>query len=116
MNNSPFELYAIERDNHVVHWPTFKNIRDIDTGIKLLDILFGEVKCFEVGLGLLLQGGDMDTLWISLSAWAQSPKHVYSEYLMDMYEIRAVVFRDKNEAEQFQDILEKKYIWKILQA
>ena len=67
-------------------------------------------------LSMLLQGGDMDTLWISLSAWAQSPKHVYSEYLMDMYEIRGVVFRNKNEAEQFQDILEKKYIWKVLKA
>ena len=116
MNNSLFELYATERDNHVVHWPTFKNIRDVDTRIKLLDILFGEVKCFEVGLGLLLQGGDMDTLWIKFSAWAQDTNHSYSEYLQDMYEIRAVVFRNKKEAEQFQDILEKKYIWKVLKA
>ncbi len=33
-----------------------------------------------------------------------------------MYEIRAVVFRDKTEAIKFQDILEKKYIWKVLKA
>jgi len=116
MKNSPFELYTTERDNHVVHWPTFKNIRDVDTRIKLLDISFGEVQCFEVGLGLLLQGGDLDTLWIKFSAWAQDTNHSYSEYLQDMYEIRAVVFRDKTEAIKFQDILEKKYIWKILKA
>jgi len=116
MNNSPFELYTTEKNNHVVHWPTFKNIRDVDTRIKLLDILFGEVKCFEVGLGLLLHGGGMDTLWIKFSAWAQDTSHTYSEYLMDMYEIRAVVFSNKHEAEKFQDILEKKYIWKVLQA
>lgn len=116
MNNSPFELYAMTFGNYVVHWPTFKNIRDVDTRIKLLDILFREVKCFEVGLGLLLQGGDMDTLWINFNAWAQHSNHSYSEYLQDMYEIRGVVFRNKNEAEKFQDILEKKYIWKILQA
>jgi hypothetical protein len=116
MNNSPFELYSTTHGNHVVHWPTFKNIRDVDTRIKLLDVLFKEVQCFEVGLGILLQGGDMDTLWIDFSAWAQNPNHSYSEYLMDMYEIRGVVFRNKNEAEQFQNILEKKYIWKVLKA
>lgn len=116
MNNSPFELYKTEKDNYVVHWPTFRNIRDTETGIKLLDILFGEIKCFEVGLSLLLQGGDKDTLWISFTSWVQDTSHTYSEYLMDMYEIRAVVFRNKDEAEQFQNILEKKYIWKILKA
>lgn len=116
MNNSPFELYTTERNNHVVHWPTFKNIRDADTRIKLLDIIFGEVKCFEVGLAIVLQGGDMDTLWIDFTVWAQDTTQIYSDYLMDMYEIRGAVFRNKNEAEKFQDILEKKYIWKILQA
>ncbi len=116
MNNSPFELYTTEKNNHVVNWPSFRNIRDADTRLKLLDILFEEIKCFEVGLGLLLHGGNMDTLWISFSSWAQDTSHVYSEYLMDMYEIRCVVFRNKDEAEQFQDILEKKYIWKVLKA
>lgn len=115
MNNSPFELYTTEANNHVVHWPTFKNIKEAGTSTKLLDILFIEVKCFEVGLAILLHRGDMDTLWISSSAYAQDNKHVYAEYLMDMYEIRGVVFRNKNEAEKFQDILEKKYIWKMLQ-
>lgn len=115
MNNSPFELQSTN-GYHVVQWPTFKNIKDVDTRIKLLDILFGEVKCFEVGLGLLLQGGDTDTLWIDFSSWAQNNNHGYFEYLQDMYEIRSVVFCKQSEAEQFQDILEKKYVWKILQA
>lgn len=116
MNNTPFELYTTEHNNHVVHWPTFKNIKDADTRLKLLDILFGEVKCFEVGLGILLHGGDLDTLWLDFSVWAQDSNRSYAEYVEDMYEIRAVVFRHKNEAEQFQDILEKKYMWKILKA
>jgi hypothetical protein len=55
-------------------------------------------------------------LWLNFTVWVQDSKHDYSEYLMDMYEIRAVVFRNKHEAEQFQNILEKKYIWKVLQA
>ena len=116
MNNSPFELYATEHGNHVVHWPKFTNIGDVDPRIKLLDILFGEIKCLEVGLALMLHGGDMDTLWLNYSVWAQDNKHEYGEYLMDMYEVRGVVFRKEEEAIKFQDILEKKYIWKILKA
>jgi hypothetical protein len=116
MSNSPFELYATVHGNHVVHWPTFKNIKDAGTRVKLLDIVFGEVKCFEVGLGILLQGGDCDTLWLDFIVWAQDDRHKYAEYLEDMYEIRSVVFRNEDEAIKFQGILEKKYIWKILQA
>jgi hypothetical protein len=33
-----------------------------------------------------------------------------------MYEIGGVVFTEKEQALQLQDILEKKYIWKVLQA
>ena len=117
MNNTPFELYTTEENNHVVHWPTFKNIQDAGTRLKLLDILFGEIKCFEVGLCILVHSkADIDTLWIKHSVWDQNLSNTYSEYLMDMYEIRGVVFLNKHEAEQFQDILEKKYIWKVLQA
>ena len=56
MNNTPFEIYKTEKDRWVTHWPTFKNIKDAETGIKLLDILFGQIKCDEVGLQLLLHG------------------------------------------------------------
>ena len=95
---------------------SFNKFNKLSYSLKLLDILFGEIKCFEVGLGLLLHGGDMDTLWLSYSVWAQDNNHAYGEYLMDMYEIRGVVFRKEEEAIKFQDILEKKYIWKILKA
>lgn len=116
MNNSPFEIYKTERNRWITHWPTFKNIKDADTGLKLLDILFGQIKCDEVGLAILLHGGEYDTLWISYSAWATDVNDLHAEYIMDMYEIRGVVFHKESEALQLQDILEKKYIWKILQA
>ena len=64
----------------------------------------------------MLHGGDIDTMWLNYSVWAQDNNHAYGEYLMDMYEIRGVVFRKEEEAIKFQDILEKKYIWKILKA
>lgn len=114
--NTPFELHKTTADRWVVDWPTFKNIRDTGTGVKLLDILFGEIKCHQVGLALLLNNNESETLWIDFSIWATDTKNHYAEYLMDMYEIRGVVFHKEHEAIQFQDILEKKYIWKILQA
>lgn len=116
MNNSPFKIYETEKNRWVTHWPTFKNIKDTSTGIKLLDILFGQIKCDEVGLQLLLHGGQHDTMWIRYSAWARDVNGLHSEYLQDMYEIRGVVFYKETEALQLQDILEKKYIWKILKA
>jgi hypothetical protein len=116
MNNSPFEIYKTEKNRWITHWPTFKNIKDTETGIKLLDILFGQIKCEEVGLALLVRNGEIDTMWIRYSAWASDVNNCFSEYLQDMYEIRGVVFHKQHEAEQLQDILEKKYIWKVLQA
>ena len=116
MNNTPFEIYKTERDRWVTHWPTFKNIKDTSTGLKLLDILFGQMKCDEIGLALLLNSGEYDTMWISYSAWARDVNNHFSEYVQDMYEIRGVLFHTQSEAEQLQDILEKKYIWKVLQA
>ncbi len=116
MNNTPFEIYKTERNRWVTHWPTFKNIRDVETTIKLLDILFGQMKCDEVGLALEVRNGQIDTMWINYSAWARDVNGLHSEYLQDMYEIRGVMFHKESEALQLQDILEKKYIWKVLQA
>ena len=116
MNNTPFEIYKTEKNRWVTHWPTFKNIKDADTSLKLLDILFGQIKCDEVGLALLVRNGEIDTLWINYSVWAQNNNLCYEQYLIDIYEIRGVVFHSESEAVQLQDILETKYIWKILQA
>ena len=116
MNNSPFTIDKTETNRWAVYWLTFKNIKEVDTTIKLLDIIFGEMKCYEVGLALLLHGGEYDTLWLDYKVWANKNNLDYSAYLQDMYEIRGVLFHHQSEAEKFQDILEKKYIWKVLQA
>lgn len=116
MNNSPFVIKQSTNDNWVVAWPTFKNIRDSVSNVKLLDILFGEIKCDQVGLAILLRGNEHDTLWINSIVWYQDTKQQYGDYLERMYEIRGVVFHSQVEAEKLQDILEKKYVWKILQA
>jgi hypothetical protein len=55
-------------------------------------------------------------MWITLNTWAQDVNGDYARYLEDMYEIRGVAFNNEDEALKFQDYLEKKYIWKTLQA
>lgn len=114
--SKPFIITKTRNDMYTVSWPTFGNIKDSVTNIKLLDILFGELKCDEAGLAILLHGGDIDLLWISSIVWHQDVKQQYGDYLQDMYEIRGAVFRKEDEAVKFQDILEKKYIWKVLSA
>ena len=116
MNNSPFIINDLPNNIWSVEWPTFKNIRDSVSNIKLLDILFGEVKCNQVGLAIMLNSGEYDTLWINDIAWYQDTRHEYGDYLEHMYEIRGAVFQKESEARKFQDILEKKYVWKILKA
>lgn len=116
MNNSPFIINKSTNDHWVVTWPTFKNIRDSVSNIKLLDILFGEIKCDQAGLAILLKGNEHDTLWINSIVWYQDTKQQYGDYLERMYEIRGVVFNKQDQAQKLQDILEKKYIWKVLQA
>jgi hypothetical protein len=116
MNNSPFIVNKSTNDNWVVSWPTFRSIRDSVSNIKLLDILFGEMQCYQVGLAILLRGNEYDTLWIDAIVWYQDTKKQYGDYLESMYEIQGVVFREQHEAEKLQDILEKKYIWKVLKA
>lgn len=113
MTNSPF-LLTTSKNQWAVHWPTFKNIKDKLYNIILLDIIFGEIKCDQAGLSLLFDDDNSQVLWIDSIMWFQDNKKQYSEYLQDMYQIQGVVFRNKSEALQFQDILEKKYIWKVL--
>jgi hypothetical protein len=116
MNNTPFILNDLPDNTWSVEWPTFRNITDKVTGRKLLTILFEDIKCFNVGLGVKLNSGEMDTLWVDYKLYWQDKEGKYTDYLEDMYEIGGVVFTEKEQALQLQDILEKKYIWKVLQA
>jgi len=116
MSYTPFILNDLPDNTWSVEWPTFKNITDKVTGKKLLTILFEDIKCFHVGIGIKLSGGEMDTLWLDSKLYWQDTEGSYTNYLEDMYEIGGVVFMHKDEALKLQDILEKKYIWKTLQA
>ena len=108
---SPFVITQYDKFVTVT-WPTFDNIREVDTKNKLADVVFTESKADEVGFVVELNNKEYDVLWINLSAFYL--KNNYVEYLLDMYSIKGVAFRNKMEAEVIQEWLEKKYIWQLL--
>ncbi len=111
-----FPLTDLPSGDWAVSWPDFNNIKKIDSKLKLLDIVFKEIKCMETGVGVKLNNEETEVLWIDLNTWAQDRSGLYSEYLQDMYIICGMVFRKQDDAIKFQEWLEKKYIWKVLQA
>ena len=119
MNNTPFPITSLQKGKFLVSWPKWQNIKQFDTKKRLLAILFADIGSYEVGIAIMagvLSGGEIDVMWITMNTWAQDVNGDYARYLEDMYDIKGVVFNSEDEALRFQDYLEKKYIWKTLQA
>ena len=109
--HSPFVITQYDKFVTLT-WPTFDNIREVDTKNKLADMVFKESKAYEVGFVVELNNKEYDILWINVEL--SYLKNNYVEYLLDMYSIKGVAFRTKTEAEVIQEWLEKKYIWQLL--
>ncbi len=116
MNNTPFPITPLQNNKFMLSWPKWKNIKEFSTKKKLLDVLFEDVGSDEVGISISIVKDELDIMWITLNTWAQDVNGDYARYLEDMYEIRGVAFNSEIEALKLQDYLEKKYIWKTLQA
>ena len=116
MNNSPFPITSLQKGKFLVSWPKWQNIKHFHTKKKLLDVLFDDIGSEEVGISISIVKYELDIMWITLNTWAQDVNGEYASYLEDMYEIKGVAFNSENEALKLQDYLEKKYIWKTLQA
>jgi hypothetical protein len=119
MNNTPFPITTVQNNKFLVSWPRWQNIKHFHTKKKLLAVLFADIGSEEVGIAIMagvLSGGEVDIMWITMHTWAQDVNGDYARYLEDMYDIKGVAFNNEDEAIQFQDYLEKKYIWKTLQA
>lgn len=96
-----------------VSWPSWKDVKSINAKQRLLDIIFGDIKAHEVGLGYRTKANYLEIMWIDAGAFYQDSG--YLNRWEEMYEICGCAFRKFEEAEQFKDILDKKYMWKILQ-
>jgi hypothetical protein len=113
--NKPFIIEEKDTNKYVVSWPTFEDIRTIESGMKLLRLLFDELKNYEIGL-VLNSSDDTYVMYITYIAFAQSGSHLFDIYQLKRYNIAGVVFDNKTSAEKLVEHLEKKYIWRLLQA
>ena len=116
MNNTPFPITSLQKGKFLVSWPKWQSIRQFDTKKRLLAVLFADIGSEEVGISISITKDELDIMWITLNTWAQDVNGEYASYLEDMYEIKGVAFNSESEALKLQDYLEKKYIWKTLQA
>jgi hypothetical protein len=111
-----FPITSVQNNKFLVSWPKWQNIKHFHTKKKLLDVLFDDIGSEEVGISISIVKYELDIMWITLNTWAQDVNGEYASYLEDMYEIKGVAFNSENEALMLQEYLEKKYIWKTLQA
>jgi hypothetical protein len=87
-----------------------------DTKKLLTDLLFKDMKVKEAGFVLDTYDGEVDIMWVDYKFWTRDSNGEYAKYLEDMYVIKGVAFNNEDEAVKLKDYLEKKYIWKTLQA
>ena len=114
--NKLFPITSVQKGKFIVSWPNWDNIKQFDTKKLLVDLLFQDMKVKEAGFVLDVYDGRTDIMWVDYKFWTKDINGEYARYLEDMYMIKGVAFNNENEAIKFQDYLEKKYIWKTLQA
>lgn len=110
--NSPFVIEKV-RNEYKLTWPSFHDIHGNPACYNLLKILFDDIKVNYAKVFLT----SMDNLMtISADIWYSKSAHQYSEWLMSQYSIIGVLFDDENQAQKLQEILEKRYMWKVLKS
>lgn len=78
----------------------------------LFEVMFRTVRSNNAGLGIKLNNGEYDIMWVNADVWFN--KKNYTEYVRDMYEIVCMAFKEESEAEACADVMNKNLMWKIL--
>ncbi len=113
--SNPFVLIDLPNNDWAVSWPTTDEKFTDRVRFNLLECIFKEVKCSEVGLGVAIdEREETSIMWIKDHVWCSQLTEEYSQYLYRNYNIRGTVFHSESEAKQFKDILEKRYAWQLL--
>ena len=116
MNNTPFPINSLQDNTFMLLFNNWYQVSRFDTKKLLIDLLFKDMKVKEAGVALDIYDGEIDIMWVDYKFWSRDSNGEYARYLEDMYVIKGVVFTNKDEEIKLQDYLEKKYIWKTLQA
>lgn len=102
--------------NYLVVWDKNKSIRDIDPTIRIFDTVFGEFKCFVLGL----VESDLDSknrywiTWVNDTVWLQDKNNNYSNWVERTFKLSGIGFNKLEDAEKLKDRLEKAIVWREL--
>lgn len=101
--------------NHLVVWDRGKTLRDIDPTMRILDAVFGEMKCYVIGL--VEPDSDHKKYWITWindTIWLQDKNNNYSNWVERTFKISGIGFKTLQQAEEFRNKLEKAIVWQEL--
>lgn len=110
MNNSTIFLSS-SSDMTLVHWAFNRDHAFIQ------DVKFNTIKIVTSQFKLLDRVGFLigqNVLWVELDSINDIDAYAY--WLNRYHEIIGVVFSELDDAKKFKEILEKKYVWHILQT
>lgn len=110
--SNPFKLTDLPNNTWLVTWAENNFAHNARQRDKLVDLLFRDIRCREVGLGITLNSGELETLWISEKNYFQRSDMTYG--WEDMYVVGGVVFVQEHEARAFYDLLESRLAWYYL--
>lgn len=112
MKTSPFKLIDIPDGKWGVAWPDIKFVTKSVDRKKLFDLVFDDLRCDRLGVGVTLNSGELDILWIDSVCYWQTPDSLWP--YGSMYVIGGVVFDSKKKAVEFHTILERQLTWYYL--
>jgi hypothetical protein len=109
-----FQLDCKAKDGWVVSWPNKAPLTKAVGKQAMLDVLFNDLKCDNVGLGVALVSGELEYIWVTSIEYWMDTEQCMGERLMNLYNIGGVKFHFKEEAEQFLEYLNGRLAWYYL--
>ncbi len=102
--------------SYLVIWGNNKNIRDIDPTIRIFDTVFGQLKCYVLGLveSNLHSSSPYWVTWVNDTVWMQDKNNNYSNWVERTFKLIGIGFNKLDDAEKFKVILEKAIVWREL--
>lgn len=112
MTSQPFPVTQ-QHNGWLISWPSFRDIRRVETKKKLTDLIFDSIGIEEARFSVRLKNGKTKFLHIRLSDW-QSPTGLLLNDMLEQYEITGVLFDQEDSAQWLRDYFEKKLMWQKL--
>jgi hypothetical protein len=110
--SNPFKITDLPDNTWAVSWPDNNFVSNARHRDKLVDILFREIGCREVGLGIKLNNGELETLWIGEKNYFQRSEITCG--WEDMYVVGGIIFVHEHEARTFHQLMESRLAWYYL--